>query len=252
MLTHDIQKHTTSTTGFDFSQVDSSWRECLLAALQTLDPLYLDNLYQSPDWLPGASKIFNAFSLPCTEVKYVLFGESPYPRAQSANGYAFWDAAVANLWSDTGLSKTVNRATSLRNLIKMLLVADRKLDPKHTGQTDIAGLDKSQLIQTNEALFQNLLKQGFLLLNATPVLQPGEVRKDARQWKPFIAAVMRYLIEKNPGTQFILLGNIANEIDPLLTQPGLKKFYAEHPYNISFINNPTVLDFFRPFGLLNP
>ncbi len=181
-----------------------------------------------------------------------MFGESPYPREKSANGYAFWDAAVTNLWSETGLSKMVNRATSLRNIIKMLLIAENRLDPNHTGQADIAALEKRDLIQTNHALFNNLLKHGFLLLNASLVLRPNEVRKDARAWKPFLKHIIQFLIEKRPDVGFILLGNIANEIDPLITQSATHKFYAEHPYNISFINNPTVLDFFRPLHLLRP
>jgi uracil-DNA glycosylase len=252
MLTNNIEKHATSTTGFELNHIDPSWRPILIDALKTIDPIYLNKLYHSDEWLPGANKIFNAFSLPLNKVNYVLFGESPYPRAQSANGYAFWDAAVTNLWSETGLSKTVNRATSLRNIMKMLLIANGRLDPNHTSQPDIAALDKIDLIQTNDAFFNNFLKHGVLLLNATPVLQKAQVRQDARIWKPFIKQVMHALIEKRPQTEFILLGNIANEIDPFIAKPGLKKFYAEHPYNISFINNPTVLEFFKPFQLLNP
>lgn len=251
MLSNHIEKPTVNTTGFNFNHVDSSWHACLTSALQTLEPDYLKKLYNSQAWLPGRDNIFNAFSLPVDKVNYVLFGESPYPRAQSANGYAFWDAAVTNLWSDTGLSKTVNRATSLRNIIKMLLVAENKLDPNHTGQTDIAALAKNSFIQTNTELFTNLLKHGFLLLNATPVFQPKEVRKDARAWKPFLKHIIEFLLEKKPNVTFILLGNIANEIDPLITQPGAHKIYAEHPYNISFINNSTVLDFFRSLHLLS-
>ncbi len=250
MLTNHIEKPLINTTGFNFNHVDSSWHACLTAALQNLDPHYLEKLYNTDDWLPGKDKIFNAFSLPVKKVNYVLFGESPYPRPQSANGFAFWDAAVTELWSDTGLSKTVNRATSLRNIIKMLLVADGKLQPDRTGQADIAALKKQDLIKTNNALFGNLLQHGFLLLNASPVLQLTEVRKDARAWKPFLKHIIDFLIEKRPDITFILLGNIANEIDPLITQPNVHKVYAEHPYNISFIHNPTVLSFFRPLHLL--
>ena len=44
-------------------------------------------------------------------MRYVLFGESPYPRAQSANGYAFWDAAANSLWAEEGgLHQLLNRA----------------------------------------------------------------------------------------------------------------------------------------------
>src|SRR5690349_3968920 len=109
---------------FSMASVHPSWQSCLHSALQSMDKAYLDALASTPDWLPGPDKIFNAFSLPVSKVNYLLFGESPYPRAASANGYAFWDAAVSDLWSPQGLSKKVNRATSLRNFLKMLLVAE--------------------------------------------------------------------------------------------------------------------------------
>ncbi|HAT31470.1 MAG TPA: uracil-DNA glycosylase, partial [Janthinobacterium sp.] len=53
--------------------------------------------------------------------------EGPYPRAASATGVCFMDGAVGALWSEAGLSKPVNRATSLRNFMKMLLLADGQL-----------------------------------------------------------------------------------------------------------------------------
>src|SRR5690348_5345377 len=109
---------------FNLQAADPSWQQCLAEALTKMDSAYLEELYANAHWLPGSKNIFNAFSLPVSKTNYVLFGESPYPRAVSANGYAFWDAAVNQLWSDTGLSKTVNRATSLRNIIKMLLIAE--------------------------------------------------------------------------------------------------------------------------------
>lgn len=235
---------------FNVDPVDPSWLPCLTAALTHMDSDYLESLYCNNDWLPGHEKIFNAFSLPLHKTQYVLFGESPYPRQQSANGYAFWDAAVEDLWSETGLSKTVNRATSLRNIIKMLLVADGLLQPTQTRQENIARLNKQNLVKTNTALFQNLLNHGFLLLNATPVLRPQQVRKDAAAWQPFIQYVLYYLFDKHPSVQLILLGNIANIIDKLITNHQGNLFDAEHPYNISFITNPAVLDFFRPLHLL--
>jgi uracil-DNA glycosylase len=249
-LEYSIQNRAALTTRFNLSHVDSSWHDCINNALNTVPPDYLEKLQHTTDWLPGHDMIFNAFSLPVSAVNYVLLGESPYPRAQSANGYAFWDAAVTDLWSETGLSKPVNRATSLRNIIKMLLIIENKLDPAHTTQTDIANINKSSLVQTNNEFFSNLLNHGFLLLNASLVLQPSHVKLDARAWRHFLAAVLHFLIEKRPQVEFILLGNIANEIDPLIPQPGIKKLYAEHPYNISFIHNPVVQEFFKPLHLL--
>ncbi|MCD8542804.1 MAG: hypothetical protein LRY69_05290 [Gammaproteobacteria bacterium] len=95
-------------------------------ALGRMDEQYLEFLLSDTRWLPGMDKVFNAFMLPFEQVNYILLGESPYPRAASANGYAFWDQSVGEIWSTNGLSKSVNRATSLRNFIKMLLVAAKK------------------------------------------------------------------------------------------------------------------------------
>ena len=235
---------------FNIQAADASWQPCLNEALKKIDTHYLSKLYADTNWLPGHEKIFNAFSLPVQQTNYVLFGESPYPRAASANGYAFWDAAVHQIWSDTGLSKPVNRATSLRNMIKMLLIAEGKLTPPHTTQADIAKLDKQQLVQTNQELFQNFLNHGFLLLNATPILQADQVRKDAVTWQPFIAHVLNFLFENHPSVELILFGNIANLIDKLVADHPVKRLYAEHPYNISFIQNAEVIDFFKPLHLL--
>ncbi len=69
--------------------VHSQWRPLLEKALKTMDPDYLHALTHSDDWLPGKASLFAAFSLPLDDRRYLLLGESPYPRAQSANGYAF-------------------------------------------------------------------------------------------------------------------------------------------------------------------
>ncbi len=235
---------------FNLNNVHSSWLPCITDALKNVDYQYLLKLTESNDWLPGKNNVFNAFSIPINKVNFVLFGESPYPRPESANGYAFWDAAVDKLWSPTGLSKTVNRATSLRNIIKMLLVAENELDLKETGQEAIAKINKDYFIQTNNELFTNIINHGFLLLNATLVLQPQQVRKDALAWRPFIKHVLYYLFEKYPHVELILFGNIANAIDELVDHFEIKRLYAEHPYNISFINNAKVIDFFKPMHLL--
>lgn len=235
---------------FNLDHVDPSWGDCLNQALAKMDPDYLNQLYHNSAWLPGHEKIMNAFTLPVNKIHYILLGESPYPRAKSANGYAFWDAAVTDLWSDTGLSKSVNRATSLRNIIKMLLVAKGALQPHATSQADIARIDKQYYIKTNSEFFNHFLSHGFLLLNTSLVLQSTAVRIDAKAWQPFIKQILDFLYQKNPNVQLILLGNIANNIDKLIQHLPIKKWYAEHPYNISFILNPAVLEFFKPFNLL--
>jgi len=236
---------------FNISRVDPSWKPCIKKGLAGMDFAYLESLAASHDWLPGAENIFNAFSLPLNKVNYVLFGESPYPRKESANGYAFWDAAVTELWSPQGLSKKVNRATSLRNIIKMLLIADGKLNINDTSQVAIAKLDKHNLVKTNNDFFQNLLKKGFLLLNATLVLQNGPPQKDAKAWIPFMQQILHCLLDEHPNITLLLFGNIASKINKLIENTPNPKLYAEHPYNISFIKHEEVIDFFKPLHLLH-
>lgn len=238
---------------FNLNAVDASWRPIIKHALTLIDTTYLNQLYQSSAWLPGPQQIFNAFTLPISEVNYVLFGESPYPRAESANGYAFWDANVKALWTNKGLSKEVNRATSLRNMVKMLLVAEGLLPATQTTQDAIAQLDKSQLVQTNAEFFGQFLQHGFLLLNTTSVLQIGQAPKyDARAWQPFVQFVLEQLIEQRPNVQLLFFGAIAQNLSFSCLKSHKNQLHAEHPYNISFIQNPQILGFFRPLHLLYP
>ena len=234
---------------FNMANVHASWKKCLAAALKKMDKDYLHSLQLNPNYLPGPDKIFNAFSIPVDKVNYVLFGESPYPRAISANGYAFWDAAVHELWSETGMSKRVNRATSLRHMMKMLLVAEGLIAPTDTTQTAISQVKKQHLVHYGDEFFHNLLHKGFLLLNATPVLA-NKPQQDAAAWFPFVAHVLEFLTQQRPQVTFVLFGVIARKIDQLIAHLPVKKLYAEHPYNQSFVSNQQVIDFFKPMRLL--
>jgi uracil-DNA glycosylase len=222
------------------------WHSILHNALEQVDKNYLLNLQRNQNWLPGINNLLAAFSLSLSDTRYILLGESPYPRPASANGYAFWDKAVKSLWSEKGLSREVNRATSLRNWIKMLLVARGDLDTD-LSQTAIAKLDKSAFYQTGEELFNFLIKKGFLLLNASLVYSKGDIRLHAREWKPFMNSLFAQLTVSKPSVQLLLFGRIAKEI-PQTTD--FSCLIAEHPYNLSFINNSSVLEFFKPLDLL--
>src|SRR5262249_5371409 len=158
------------------------------------------------------------------------------------------DAAVKELWSPTGLSRPVNRATSLRNLIKMMLVAEGLLHTSNTSQEKIAQLDKTPLVKTAAQLFGRFIDSGFLLLNGSLVFRPGRVREDASVWRPFIQNVLAFVVKHRPHTQLVLFGNIAKNLGTITQQ--FDCLVAEHPYNLSFISNPAVLNFFRPLSLL--
>jgi uracil-DNA glycosylase len=227
-------------------QTHPEWHEFLTSAIGIMDAEYLRSLQDTDQWLPGARALFAAFRRPLSTTRYILLGESPYPRAESANGYAFWDNAVHSLWSTTGLSKQVNRATSLRNIIKMLLFARGDLTVD-LSQSAIARLDTSQYQQTGEELFLSFIGKGFLLLNASLVYSEQPVSYHARQWRPFIHYLLHRLSEYDASIPLVLLGRIAEKIPPTKLLPGL---LSEHPYNISFITNQEVVSFFKPLDLL--
>ncbi len=230
----------------NLSNIHEEWHPFLNQALHEMDACYLGELQDNQNWLPGWQSIFAAFSIPLSKTQYILLGESPYPRVQSANGYAFWDGAVGSLWSKTGLSKEVNKATSLRNLIKMLLHAKGDLHDNFS-QEALANLDKSAYLETGSQLFNAFLDQGFLLLNASLVYSKDQINYHAQQWRPFMASLFSQLFEYNSTIQLVSLGRIAKKIPET---DRFKKFEAEHPYNLSFITNPRVLDFFKPMNLL--
>jgi len=171
------------------SYVHSDWIPILQVALSKLDKGYLKSLMKDDSWLPGINHLLSAFCIPLSKANYLLLGQSPYPRKESAKGIAFWDNTVISLWNMHGFSKKLNRAVSLRNWIKALLVARGDLLDDVT-QNAIANIDKTGLVQTAEAFFQNLMAAGFILLNATLVFSQEKVRYHAKHWRPFLKNVL--------------------------------------------------------------
>ena len=237
------------------TNVHAQWKDVLIDALQSVDADYLADLAQSNAWLPGIDRIFSAFRRDRQNLRYILIGESPYPRAESANGIAFYDAAVDQLWSATGLSKPVNRATSLRNIIKTALLAEGLIAPDSDGripQTSIARIDKSGLVQTMDDLFRALQERGFLMLNATPVLHSErKPALEAKYWQGFLVRLLELLAPslEHPLT-LVLWGKIAETIESLELSANYQKLKSEHPYNLSFIHNREMQSLFREIAVL--
>ncbi len=239
------------------SRADASWQPHLLKGLHAMaaaTPDYLATLAQD-DYLPTEQRLFAAFALPLQSVRYVLVGEGPYPRAESATGVCFMDGAVGSLWCEGGLSKPVNKATSLRNFMKMLLVAEGRLQADNTGGAAMAPVAANAStdgsIQTLAQLQDNLTAQGFLLLNASLVFRPHVAPvMDARAWLPFLQVVLEALLESAPPPTLVLWGKIAEQLKKL---PGTERFpqvVSEHPYNLTFIQHTEMQALFRPMRLL--
>ena len=91
-----------------------------------------------------------------------------------------------------------------------------------------------------------------MLLNATPVLHPR--RKpvlEARYWQAFLERLLAAIAEqaKQPIT-LLLWGKIAQQIDAIAASTAYRKLVCEHPYNLSFIDNPQMQALFAQIAPL--
>jgi uracil-DNA glycosylase len=239
----------------DRARVHDEWRPILGDALASLDADYLESLLHDDNWLPGPDHLLAAFRRDRHGMRYLLIGESPYPRRESANGIAFYDAAVGGLWSEQGLSKPVNRATSLRNILKAALLAEGLLQKDADGkipQQSIAEIDKRHLIATLGEFFDNLQRAGFLMLNATPVLHAKRrPAQEAKYWQAFLARILASISAQAPNpVTLVLWGKIAQVVEASSASAGYRQLVCEHPYNISFIDNPQMQALFAQLRLL--
>jgi len=63
----------------------STWESILSEAYTSLEAEYRRFLEEDKDYFPNKENYFNAFNtLPKEKVKYILFGQDPYPRKESA------------------------------------------------------------------------------------------------------------------------------------------------------------------------
>jgi len=227
-----------------------SWESILKTSYAQLEDEYRVFLEKDEGYFPDASNYLNAFkTLPREKVKYILFGQDPYPRKESAGGYAFIDEKVETIFSDRGLSKEVNRATSLRNFIKMALLARGDLSMDDTSQEAISRVNKTALIHSISELRMNFEKNGVLLLNTALIFTDKKSsNKHVKAWRPFMQKLLEMLEADAP--KLILFGTHAKELKRKLPLEKFETIEVEHPYNHTFIYNEEVLKLFAPMRLL--
>lgn len=233
-----------SSTAFD------SWQADLVSAYASLSLEYRRFLEEDTQYFPTKKNYLNAFkTLAKHNVKYILFGQDPYPRVESAGGYAFIDTNVKDLFSDTGLSKEVNKATSLRNFIKMALQASADLPQGESSQEAIAQVNKAKKINDITALRKNFEREGVLLLNTALIFTDKKAsNRHVKAWQPFMATLLKGLEAQAP--KLILFGTHAKALKKDLPLENFECIELEHPYNHSFIDNPKAQELFGPMHLL--
>jgi uracil-DNA glycosylase len=228
----------------------ASWQPLLDEAYASLSEEYRTFLENNKEYFPTKENYFNAFkTLAKKDVKYILFGQDPYPRKQSAGGYAFIDTNVKTLFSSKGLSKEVNRATSLRNFIKMALLARGDLTKEDTSQDAIIEVDKVKMIDGIEDLRKNFEKNGVLLLNTALIFEDKKSSsKHVKAWRNFMQTLLKGL--EGEDIKLILFGTHAKELKKQLPLEKFESIELEHPYNHTFITNSKALKLFGEMKLL--
>ncbi|NOX14810.1 MAG: uracil-DNA glycosylase [Epsilonproteobacteria bacterium] len=232
-------------------KVHSSWQSIVQECYDKLDVDYREFLEKDSGYFPSNENFLNAFkTLPLNKTKYILFGQDPYPREQSAIGYAFIDGMVGEIFSSSGLSKNVNKATSLRNFIKMLLVANGNLEKNNTTKEQISKIKKDDFITDIMQLKLNFEKNGILLLNTSLIFtDKKDTSFHVKQFRPFMEILLQKLEGKK--TELILFGNTAKEMEKRFTSlKNYRLFKVQHPYNVGFIKDLSVINFFKPMNLL--
>ncbi len=230
--------------------VHQSWQSIVDNALNSLDKEYLNFLQTNTDFFPDKHNFLNAFkTLSLQNTKAILFGQDPYPRLKSASGYAFIDGTVEQIFSKSGFSKSVNKATSLRNFLKMQLKAEGYLSGEIT-QEKIASLPKNMIINSIFELKDNFEKNGILLLNKALIFtDKNDSTKHIKCFKPFMIQLLQSIKQNN--LELILFGNEAKNIEKILPiNHNFTLFKAPHPYNVSFIDDKEVLKYFKQKTLL--
>jgi len=228
----------------------NSWNDILNQAFDALDKEYQEFLDKDSGYIPNKDNYLNAFkTLPLEDVKYILFGQDPYPRVESASGYAFIDSNVKTLFAPNGLSKEVNKATSLRNFIKMLLVSMGRLSSQDTSQQAISKIPKDDLIDSIDNLRANFEQNGVLLLNMALVFtDKKDSTKHIKEWRRFIEVLLSKLQDRD--ITLILFGNHAKDIQKRFDLSSFHIIHTPHPYNTSFITNKDAQNLFGSMKLL--
>ncbi len=232
------------------SNIHPTWKKILEKSLKSLDIEYLNFLESDNSYFPDKNNLFNAFkTLSLDKTKYILFGQDPYPRVESALGYAFIDGKVESLFaSDGGLSKEVNKATSLRNMMKMLLLCEGELKDDFSKDA-VKKISHDKYINSIIELKNNFERNGVLLLNSALIFTKKEDSKyHAKMWKSFVNTFLEEI--QNHDIKLLLFGNISKEIDKLSSSKNFEKVLVTHPYNVSFITDKKVLEVFCPMELL--
>ncbi|GGU01887.1 macro domain-containing protein [Streptomyces lateritius] len=170
--------------------------------------------------------------------KVVVFGQNPYPRAESATGIAMFDNTFSD-WKDSQFGRVV----SIRCIIKAAAMWKYGI-AKKTPIADIRSLLKKEDTVQPPEWFQAMLTQGVLLLNASLTASAdGAVPTDQHTsfWRPVAEQIVEEILrakqdaeEEDRGVVFAWWGAHARSLKRVVQRlekkyPGVEVRHLDHP-----------------------
>lgn len=194
---------------------------------------------RSPQVVPVRELTFQALKPnPPHKWKVVVFGQNPYPRAESATGIAMFDNTFHD-WADSTFGKVI----TIRCIIKAAAMWKHGI-PKKTPIADIrALLKKHDTVQPPE-WFQAMLTQGVLLLNAALTASgDGAMATDQHTafWRPVVEKLVEEILkakqnadEEDRGVVFAWWGAHARSLKEVVLRiqkkyPDVEVWHIDHP-----------------------
>lgn len=156
---------------------------------------------------PVIKQLFRAFEeCPYEELKVIIIGQDPYPKANVADGIAF------------SCSNTGQVQASLRHMFAEL---ERTVYPDgYEWNPDLARWSN----------------QGVLMLNTALTTRIGKIAVHVDLWKPFIAFLLDMLAFHNSGIVYVFMGNKAKEWAKMVPANNYKCF-TTHPASAAYKGN---------------
>ncbi|MEV0828276.1 ADP-ribosyltransferase domain-containing protein [Nonomuraea rubra] len=194
---------------------------------------------RGPNVVPVRELTFQALKPnPPHKWKVVVFGQNPYPRAESATGIAMFDNTFHD-WADSRFGKTV----SIRCIIKAAAMWKHGI-PKKTPIADIRALLKQHDTVQPPEWFQAMLTQGVLLLNAAlTASSDGAMATDQHTafWRPVVERIVEEILrakqdadEQDRGVVFAWWGVHARSLKQVVLRlqrkyPEVEVRHIDHP-----------------------
>ncbi|MFF8422438.1 ADP-ribosyltransferase domain-containing protein [Streptomyces sp. NPDC015680] len=194
---------------------------------------------RSPEVVPVRELTFQALKPhPPEKWKVVVFGQNPYPRAESATGIAMFDNTF-NDWKDSQFGRVV----SIRCLIKAAAMWKYGI-VKKTPIADVRALLKKEDTVQPPEWFQAMLTQGVLLLNASLTASAdGAMATDRHTsfWRPVVEQIVEEILrakqdaveEDDRGVVFAWWGAHARSLKRVVQRlekkfPGVQVRHLDH------------------------